>query len=148
MICISLLKPFNVTGVPFVQAGVTLLLINLSNQTHYGVNIESSVSITSHVKEKSNHKSSFVQRLKKTISWVGRKSSDVTLSREEYHLTPLDGNLQSRTMLLNGKPLQLAENGNIPSLSPVLVKLKSPISISPLSIKFIVFPYLSSPVCT
>ncbi|KAH0664324.1 hypothetical protein KY284_029255 [Solanum tuberosum] len=130
------------------RAGVTLLLINLSNQTHYGVNIESSVSITSHVKEKSNHKSSFVQRLKKTISWVGRKSSDVTLSREEYHLTPLDGNLQSRTMLLNGKPLQLTENGHIPSLSPVLVNLKSPISVSPLSIKFIVFPNFSSPVCT
>lgn len=125
---------------------MTLLLINLSNQIHYGVNIESSASITSHVKEKSNHKSTFYH-LKKTISWVGRKSSDVTLSREEYHLTPLDGNLQSRTMLLNGKPLQLTENGNIPSLSPVLVNLKSPILVAPLSIKFIVFPNFSSPVC-
>lgn len=126
---------------------MTLLLINLSNQTHYGVNIESSISITSYVKEESIHKSSFVYRLKKTISWVGSKSSDITLSREEYHLTPLDGNLQSRTMLLNGKPLQLTENGNIPSLSPVLVNLKSPISIAPLSIKFIVFPNFRSPVC-
>ncbi|PHT46271.1 Heparanase-like protein 1 [Capsicum baccatum] len=130
------------------REGVTLLLINLSDQTHYGVTIESTASITLHVKEKSNHKSSFVHRLKKTIAWVGSKSSDVTLSREEYHLTPQDGDLQSRTMLLNGKPLQLTENGDIPSLSPVLVNLKSPISVPPLSIKFIVLPYLSSPGCS
>ncbi|CAN4100391.1 unnamed protein product [Withania somnifera] len=129
------------------RAGVTLLLINLSNQTHYGVNIESSASTISHVNEKSNNKRSFMHRLKKTISWVGRKSEDITLSREEYHLTPLDGNLQSRTMLLNGKPLLLTENGDIPSLSPVLLNLKSPISVAPLSIKFIVFPNFLSPGC-
>ncbi|XP_009595353.1 heparanase-like protein 2 isoform X1 [Nicotiana tomentosiformis] len=129
------------------RAGVTLLLINLSNQTQYGVSIESSATTTSHANEKSNHKKSFIHGLKKTFSWVGSKSSDVTLSREEYHLTPLDGNLHSKIMLLNGLPLQLTEDGDIPSLSPVIVNIKSPISVAPLSIKFLVFPNYNSPGC-
>lgn len=127
---------------------MTLLLINLSNQIQYGVNIQSSAYTSLQVGEKKNHKkNAFVHGLKETVSWVGSKSSDVTLYREEYHLTPEGGNLQSRTMLLNGKPLQLTETGDIPSLSPVLENIKSPISVAPLSIKFIVFPNFNSPSC-
>ncbi|KAK4362276.1 hypothetical protein RND71_017517 [Anisodus tanguticus] len=130
------------------RAGVTLLLINLSNQIHYGVNIQSSADTSLQVGEKKNHnKKSFVHGLKESVSWVGRKSSDVTLLREEYHLTPEGGNIKSRRMLLNGRLLQLTETGDIPSLSPVLKNIKSPISIAPLSIKFIVFPNFNSPSC-
>ncbi|NP_001313156.1 heparanase-like protein 2 isoform X1 [Nicotiana tabacum] len=130
------------------RAGVTLLLINLSNQIQYGVNIQSSAYTSLQVGEKKNHKkNAFVHGLKETVSWVGSKSSDVTLYREEYHLTPEGGDLQSRTMLLNGKPLQLTETGDIPSLTPVLKNIESPISVAPLSIKFIVFPNFNSPSC-
>ncbi|XP_060205002.1 heparanase-like protein 1 [Lycium barbarum] len=125
------------------RAGVTLLLINLSNQIHYGVNIQSSAG-----EKKNPTKKSFVHGLKESVSWLGSRSSDVTLLREEYHLTPEGGSIKSRRMLLNGKLLQLTERGDIPSLSPVLKSLKSPISIAPLSIKFIVFPNFNSPSCS
>ncbi|KAH0690578.1 hypothetical protein KY289_017936 [Solanum tuberosum] len=131
------------------RAGVTLLLINLSTQIQYKVNIHSTAETSLQVGEKKVHnKKSFARSIKESVSWVGTKSSDVTLSREEYHLTPEGGNIKSRTMLLNGKLLRLTETGDIPSLSPALANLNSPISIEPLSIKFIVFPNFNSPSCS
>ncbi|CAN4086282.1 unnamed protein product [Withania somnifera] len=118
------------------RSGVTLLLINLSNQIHYGVNIQSSADTSLQVGEEKNHnKKSFTHKLKESVSWAGTKSSDkmATSKAEEYSL--------------NGKLLQLTEAGDIPNLSPVLKTLKSPISIEPLSIKFIVFPNFNSPSC-
>ena len=84
--------------------------------------------------------------LKKSMSWIGIKA-DEQLHREEYHLTPKDGNLRSQTMLLNGIPLTLTDNGNIPSLEPVRLSLNSPIFINPLSIAFIGFPNFDAPAC-
>lgn len=132
----------------FVQAGVTLLLINLSNQTEFSVDVKSTTSISLHANVKATHKKrSFLHGLKECVSWVGSKASDAPLSREEYHLTPEDGELQSRTVHLNGRPLQLKESGDIPSFSPVLQDVNSPVSIAPLSIKFIVFPNFIAPGC-
>ena len=88
-----------------------------------------------------------MQGIKKTVSWVGNKASDLSISREEYHLTPKDGFLQSQTMVLNDIPLELTEDGNIPPLNPVLNDVKSPIVIAPLSIAFIVFPNFEAPTC-
>ena len=99
------------------------------------------------VKEQNISRDSFSHSLKKTFSWVGVKASDEALFREEYHLTPKDGYLQSRTMVLNGIPLELTGTGDIPRLDPVHVNVKSPISISPLSIAFIVFPNFEAPAC-
>nr|GMC75709.1 heparanase-like protein 2 isoform X1 [Ipomoea batatas] len=130
------------------RAGVTLLVINLSNQTEFSVGVKSTTSISLHASAKAQHKKrSFLHGLKQTVSWVGSKASDAPLSREEYHLTPEDGNLQSRSTLLNGRPLQLSETGDIPSFSPVLQDVSSPVSIAPLSIKFIVFPNFIAPGC-
>lgn len=129
---------------PFVQAGVTLLLINLSNQTEFGVDIQSTTGL--HLKRK-DEKKSFIHGLKEAFSWVGSRSVDETLLIEEYHLTSEDGNVKSRTMLLNGTPLQLTESGDIPKLLPALRNVNSAISIAPLSIKFIVFPNLNAPGC-
>ncbi|CAN4088400.1 unnamed protein product [Withania somnifera] len=130
------------------RAGVTLLLINLNNQIHYDVNIQTSADTSLQVGVEKNHdKKSFAHRLKESVSWVGIRSSDIKLSQEEYHLTPEGGNIKSRRMLLNGKLLQLTETGDIPNFSPVLKTLKSSISIEPLSIKFIVFPNFNSPSC-
>lgn len=140
---------YELTGVAFVQAGVTLLLINLSSQIEYAVDIQpSDADIILQYGEQKNHKTkSLVHELKESVSWIGSRSSDVKLSREEYHLTPEGGNIKSRKVLLNGRLLQLTGKGNIPTLSPVLKNLKSPVSVEPLSIKFIVFPNFSSASC-
>ncbi|XP_022728465.1 heparanase-like protein 1 [Durio zibethinus] len=129
------------------RAGVTLLVINLSNQTNFIMNVQNSINLKLTVKEQSISRDSFKHSLKKTFSWVGVKASDEALFREEYHLTPKDGYLQSRTMVLNGIPLELTGTGNIPRLDPVHVNVKSPISISPLSFAFIVFPNFQAPAC-
>lgn len=100
-----------------------------------------------HISNGINSEGSFMRGLKKTVSWVGSKASDGQLHREEYHLTPKEGNLQSQTMVLNGIPLQITEDGNIPNMEPVLVPVNSPLYISPLSISFIVFPNFDAPVC-
>ncbi|CAK9312250.1 unnamed protein product [Citrullus colocynthis] len=126
------------------RVGVTALFINLSNQTRFVVSVRNSLTI----KLRGIHKgSSFMQGIKKTVSWVGNKASDLSISREEYHLTPKDGYLQSQTMVLNDVPLELTEDGNIPQLNPVLNDVNSPIFIAPLSIAFIVFPNFEAPTC-
>ena len=89
---------------------------------------------------------SFFDRLKKTFSWIGTKGSDVTF-REEYHLTPKDDYLRSQTMVLNGIPLELTNEGDIPTLDPVRSNVHSPIYIAPLSIAFIVYPNFDAPAC-
>ncbi|KAK8993960.1 hypothetical protein V6N11_008171 [Hibiscus sabdariffa] len=129
------------------RAGVTLLVINLSNQTNFVMNVQNSINLKLAVNEQNISQGSFTHTLKKTFSWVGTKASDEALFREEYHLTPKDDYLQSQTMVLNGIPLEFTDAGNIPSLDPFHVNLKSPISISPLSIAFIVFPNFEAPAC-
>ncbi|KAJ7978480.1 Heparanase-like protein [Quillaja saponaria] len=129
------------------REGLTLLLINLSNQTGFIINIENSMNLNKRAEANSiRRENSFFSSLKKTVSWIGSKASDVSL-REEYHLTPKDGYLQSRTMVLNGIPLELTSDGEIPELDPVLNEVKSPLYIAPLSIAFIVLPNFDAPAC-
>ncbi|RVW31733.1 Heparanase-like protein 2 [Vitis vinifera] len=122
------------------KAGITLLLINLSNQTTFQINVENSMNLNLFVKKTTMYRgSAFMRGLKKSASWIGSKA-DEQLFREEYHLTPKDGYLRSQTMVLNGMPLELTDDGNIPSLNPVRLNLNAPIFINPLSIAFIAFP--------
>ncbi|CAN1839774.1 Heparanase-like protein 1 [Linum perenne] len=107
------------------QQGITVLLINLSNSTRFIVN----------------------DRLKKSVSWIGSEATDGSLLREEYHLSPKDGNLRSKIMLLNGNPLQLTEKGDIPKLEPMRYRLSSPLYISSSSISFIVLPNFGAQAC-
>lgn len=130
------------------RAGVTLLLINLSNLTDFRISIQTTMNTILSGKEESNkRKKSLTHDLKKTVSWIGGKASDEELSREEYHLTPKDGDIRSKTMLLNGTPLELTDGGDIPNFAPVLVDVNSAISVAPLSIKFILLPNFSAPGC-
>jgi heparanase 1 len=123
-------------------------VINLSNQTHFILNVKNPVTVKSNEVAKNIHKekNSFFDNLKKTFSWIGTKGSEVTF-REEYHLTPKDGNLRSQTMVLNGIPLKLTNEGDIPTLDPVHNDVRSPIYIVPLSIAFIVYPNFDAPAC-
>lgn len=54
-----------------------------------------------------------------------------TGQREEYHLTPQGGNIQSRVVLLNGKPLQLTGDGQIPEMSPLIADTAAPLHVAP-----------------
>ncbi|PIN11725.1 Beta-glucuronidase [Handroanthus impetiginosus] len=125
------------------RAGITVLLINLSNQTTYNVDIQSGNGAELHYTKKR----SLTHGLKSSVSWIGSKSSDEKLSREEYHLTSENGDLRSKTMLLNGRPLHLTERGEIPSLVPVFRDIDAPLRIDPYSIKFVVYPNFSTPGC-
>lgn len=131
-----------------LQVGVTLLLINLSNETRFTLTIRNpvSASIENEVATNIHKENSFFDKLKKTFSWVGTKGSEVTF-REEYHLTPKDGYLKSQTMVLNGIPLELTDQGDLPKLDPVSSNVRSPIYITPLSIAFIVYPNFDAPAC-
>ncbi|AES96970.2 putative glycosidase [Medicago truncatula] len=67
--------------------------------------------------------------------------------REEYHLTPKDGNIQSDVVLLNGTPLMLTRSLDIPLLKPVLVSSSSPIKVDPQSIVFVQLKGFNAPAC-
>jgi heparanase 1 len=67
--------------------------------------------------------------------------------REEYHLTPKDGNIQSDVVLLNGTPLKLTESLDIPDLKPVMVSSSSPIKVGPQSIVFVNLKGFKAPAC-
>uniref|UniRef100_A0A2P2K6Q1 Heparanase-2 n=3 Tax=Rhizophora mucronata TaxID=61149 RepID=A0A2P2K6Q1_RHIMU len=129
------------------RGGITLLLINLSNQTNFIINVQNKMNSNLHVEEAVGRESSLMRGLKRSVSWVGSQTSDALLTREEYHLTPKDGYLQSQTMVLNGIPIELSEDGDIPKLDPVHYDVKSPIYISSLSISFVVLPNFDSPAC-
>lgn len=96
--------------------GVTVLLLNLSNQTYFDV------------------------------SFSIQGSNQTMTIRKEYHLTPLDGDLHSQTSLLNGIPLEINGEGQIPDLLPQLVQNNIPVSMKPLSIAFISVP-VQIPAC-
>ena len=82
-----------------------------------------------------------------SVSWLARKPPSNT-KREEYHLTAKDGDLQSKTMLLNGVPLELGDAGSIPAMDPVLVAVDSPVHLAPTSIAFVVLPKFEAKACS
>lgn len=126
------------------RAGVTLLLINLSNQTNFILDVENRLNIAV---RGNKDKESFTDGLKRKFAWIGNKETAENLFREEYRLTPKDGFLESQTMLLNGIPIKLTEDEHIPRLEPMQLDLTSPLSVAPLSISFIVFPNMDAPAC-
>lgn len=129
------------------QKGVTLLLINLSKDIKFNVTVRNNMNIEMPIRDGTGRGHSLVLVLKNTVAWVGRKALEQAAQREEYHLTPKDGYLQSQTMVLNGTPLEISEDGVIPLLDPVLVDVNLPVSISPLSIAFITLPNFEAPAC-
>lgn len=70
-----------------------------------------------------------------------------TNKREEYHLTPEDGNILSDVLLLNGTPLKLTESSDIPAMNPQLVDARLPIKVTPDSIVFATLPGFKAPAC-
>ncbi|CAM0949388.1 unnamed protein product [Alopecurus aequalis] len=129
------------------KGGVALLLINLSRDMGSMVLVRNDLNVGLAQGQGITRDSSFVHGIKRTVSWVGSKASDGQEKREEYHLTAQDGNPLAHTMLLNGVPLELTEDGDIPPLYPVQVSASSPIYVAPLSIAFVVFPDFEADAC-
>ncbi|KAI9168845.1 hypothetical protein LWI28_002699 [Acer negundo] len=120
-------------GSPYLRAyshcsrdkpGITLLLINMSNSTTFEVSV-------------ANDENLYPDNMK----------CNGGMQREEYHLTPECGNLQSDVLLLNGTPLKLTESLDIPSINPELVDASSPIKVSPDSIVFVTLIGFNAPAC-
>ncbi|KAH0455064.1 hypothetical protein IEQ34_016988 [Dendrobium chrysotoxum] len=146
----------DISGSPFLRAyahcrkqksGVTMLLINLSKSAAFSVTVRNDLNVDLAEGNGIQKDSSFMHGLKQTVSWIGKEASHDSHKREEYHLTAKDGNHLSRTMLLNGNPLQLNKNGEIPALNPLLVSVSSPIIVAPLSIAFVAFPNFEARAC-
>ncbi|KAL5559754.1 hypothetical protein UlMin_035965 [Ulmus minor] len=123
--------------------GITLLLINLEKKT--------TVQITVSTESDGSKDWNFQQETENptaksaTTSQGSRRSG--TNIREEYHLTATDRDLQSRTLLLNGKRLGVDSSGAIPPLEPIHKKLLDPITVAPFSIVFVHFPNIKVPAC-
>ncbi|GER27291.1 heparanase-like protein 3, partial [Striga asiatica] len=104
--------------------GITILLINLSADTI----VKTKVGLYGLIESLSpNHGQAY---------------------REEYHLSPMDEKLQSRTVLLNGSPLFVDPiSGTIPTLKPNQVVHSEPITVNPYTIAFVHIPHFIVPAC-
>lgn len=129
------------------KGGVALLLLNLHQSMGFMVSVRNDLNVNLAEGQGIRRDNVFVHGLKRTVSWVGSKASDGYSKREEYHLSAKDGNPFARTMLLNGVPLELTEDGDIPPLYPVEVSVNSPIYVAPLTIAFVVFPDFEAEAC-
>ncbi|XP_042461216.1 heparanase-like protein 2 [Zingiber officinale] len=129
------------------KSGITLLLINLSTSIKFSVTVRNDLNVLLAEGGGIQWDNVFIRTLKRTVSWIGRKASDESVHREEYHLTGADGNCLSQTVLLNGNPLELVD-GEIPQLVPVYAPANSPVKVDPLSIAFVVFPNFEAQACS
>ncbi|CAJ1975615.1 unnamed protein product [Sphenostylis stenocarpa] len=114
--------------------GITVLLINLDGNT----TVEADVTFNNNAKS---------LRLRKMSSHSNMMQLPLAYetAREEYHLTPQDGNIHSQIMVLNGNALRVNSAGDIPPLDPIYVNSSEPIRVAPFSI---VFAHLSGAVVT
>ncbi|KAG7594794.1 Glycoside hydrolase superfamily [Arabidopsis thaliana x Arabidopsis arenosa] len=96
------------------RAGITILLINLSKQTKFTVGVCNGVKVV--LQADIMKRKSFLETIETKVSRAGNKALDGYLNREEYHLSPKDGDLRSKIMLLNGNPLAPTVTGDIPNL--------------------------------
>ncbi|KAF3783771.1 Heparanase [Nymphaea thermarum] len=148
----------NVTGSPYLRAythcskdkaGITVLLINLSNDTRFRIILETDANTTAPSEDLIiSRKGRFMDEFKRAVAWVGKMASKPKFRRREYHLSPKTGDLRSQTMMLNGEPLELTHNGDIPTFTPAFVDADSTLSVMPLSIAFVNFPYIDVPACS
>ncbi|KAJ7953888.1 Heparanase-like protein [Quillaja saponaria] len=129
----------NHDGSPFLRvyshcskkgSGVTLLIINMSNSSSFDVSVTNDLNL-----------------YPEEISSILLTEDSSSQQREEYHLTPKDGNIQSDIVLLNGNPLKLTESLDIPEMKPNVVDGSSPIKVAADSIVFVNLKNFKAPAC-
>ncbi|OMO65700.1 Glycoside hydrolase, family 79 [Corchorus capsularis] len=122
-------------GSPYLRAyshcarekpGVSVILINLSNNTSFEVSLSNDETL---------------HGVRPNFEIKGEQA------REEYHLTPKDGNIQSDVVLLNGTPLKLTDSLEIPKMNPKLVDASSPILVEAHSIVYLTIRDFNAPAC-
>ncbi|KAK7304723.1 hypothetical protein VNO77_42610 [Canavalia gladiata] len=118
--------------------GITILLINLDSSTT--VEAEVSFDNTNGLRHRKMSYNSEMMELP--------LHSESETAREEYHLTPQDGNIHSQIMLLNGNPLSVNSDGEIPPLEPLYVDSSEPIRVAPFSIVFAHVPGAAVSACS
>lgn len=111
------------------QAGISVVLINMSNSTTFEVSVVDDMNL--------------YPEENKLL-----EDSEDSNQREEYHLTPKDGNILSDVVLLNGTPLKLTESSDIPAMNPQLVDASLPIRIGPDSIVFATLKGFKASACS
>ncbi|KAL2534859.1 Heparanase-like protein 3 [Abeliophyllum distichum] len=119
--------------------GITLLLINLDGNNTVEAKVDFDGTLVHRHKHRHHRHRSKVIKMPQANEARGK--------REEYHLTAMDGNIQSQTMLLNGKALTLDSSGAIPPLEPITVTSSEPVRVAPFSIVFVHVPYVALPAC-
>ncbi|KAF8400586.1 hypothetical protein HHK36_013885 [Tetracentron sinense] len=124
--------------------GITLLLINLDGNTTVQVHVTTNETAALNGTRRLQHKHKFPKTKFIRIPQHCRSSG---ITREEYHLTAKDGNIQSQTMLLNGNILTVNSSGDIPPLEPINVNPSEPITVAPFSIVFTHIPNIDVPAC-
>ncbi|ESW29573.1 hypothetical protein PHAVU_002G081000 [Phaseolus vulgaris] len=105
--------------------GITVLLINMSNSTTFRVSLVNDMNL-----------------------YLDKEGGSPNQMREEYHLTPEDGNIQSQVVLLNGTPLKLTQSLEIPKMKPKLVDPSSTVKVKPDSIVFVNSRSFHAPACS
>ncbi|XP_050205810.1 heparanase-like protein 3 [Mercurialis annua] len=128
------------------STGITLLLINLDKNTTVQVQVTLNNKGASHHNHRHHKHRSFISHRSNKTRVIQLPEGAAASTRDEYHLTAKDGDLQSRRMLLNGKILNLNSDGDIPTLDPMHVNSSEPITVAPFSIVFVHLPYLL-PAC-
>ncbi|KAK6151679.1 hypothetical protein DH2020_014314 [Rehmannia glutinosa] len=125
-----------------LQQGITLLLINIDGNTTVQTRVEFQGTLMRLHKRRHHH------RHRPKVNPLHQRKQAFGSVREEYHLTPSDGNIQSQTVLLNRKPLTVdPSSGLIPALEPVRVNSSEPITVAPYSIVFVRMPCVAIPAC-
>ncbi|CAA2972141.1 heparanase 3 [Olea europaea subsp. europaea] len=119
--------------------GITLLLINLDGKNTVDAKVDFNGTLLH------RHKHGHHGHRSKVIKMP--RANEARKTREEYHLTAMDGNIQSQTMLLNGKALTLDSSGAIPPLEPITVTSSELVKVAPFSIVFVHMPYVALPAC-
>ncbi|KAM7266917.1 hypothetical protein ACFE04_009083 [Oxalis oulophora] len=112
--------------------GITVLILNWDTNVTYTTKVEFEGATSNNI-----------QSLRtKTAEFASEQM------REEYHLTGKDGDIHSRTMMLNGKMLYVKSTSTeIPRMEPKYVKANEPIEVAPRSIVFAHLPYVHLSAC-
>ncbi|KAF2295005.1 hypothetical protein GH714_030111 [Hevea brasiliensis] len=123
------LIPHHSYQILIIMAWDCSILINMSNQTTFSVSV-----LNDNAPYPRNYKL-------KSYSYGGSEK------REEYHLTPEDGNIQSDVVLLNGTPLKLTSSLEIPEMKPKYVDPSTPITVAPDSFVYVTIKDFKAPAC-
>ncbi|GLU17695.1 hypothetical protein SLE2022_340510 [Rubroshorea leprosula] len=114
------------------KPSITLVLINMARSTSFNITLFNDENL---------YLDSVNQDSASNSNFKGYQP------REEYHLTPKDGNIRSDVVLLNGTPLQLTESLDIPAMKPKLVDASSPLTVAADSIVFVTIRDFHASAC-